>query len=55
MTKQELNALKNQFIQKEAAANDKEKAMRKQIFKVTKRYMKMLGIIEKLMTGAEES
>lgn len=47
ISKQELEALKTQFLVKECSSNDKEKALRKQLFSVTKKYMKILGLIEK--------
>lgn len=57
VTKQEIEALKHQFLIKDCSGNDKEKQIRKQIFSLTKKYLKLLGIIEKQLQpvqGSEE-
>lgn len=47
ISKQEMEALEQQFLVKDCGSNDKEKALRKQVFSVTKKYLKLLGLVEK--------
>lgn len=47
VSKQEMEALEQQFLLKDCGSNDKEKSLRKQVFSVTKKYLKLLGLVEK--------